>query len=107
MFKLIFFLAGLALTIIFSALNLGNTGDISLGFALFKEVPVFLSTATAFLAGAVFTLPFAFYVSFGNRRKKKKETSARFTDEALPDTFAVPEPEQSPAPETPKPADEE
>ena len=88
MFKLIFFLIGLGLAIVFSALNIGNTTDISFGFKILEDIPVFLSIFTAFLAGAVFTLPFAFYVSRGNRKeaKRKKETGTFGRDET-PDVF--------------------
>ena len=41
MFKLVFFLVGLGIALIISALNLGNMSDISLGFVKFTDVPVF------------------------------------------------------------------
>ena len=85
MFKLIFFLIGLAVAILFSAFNIGNTSDISFGFAILKNVPIFLSIAISFFAGAVFTLPFAFYVSIGNRKKAKNKTKAEFIEEAAAD----------------------
>lgn len=70
MFKLIFFLVGLGLAILFAALNLGNTSDISLLFAKLTEVPIFLSVSISFLLGAIFTLPFAFSISLGAKKQK-------------------------------------
>ena len=75
MFKLIFFLIGLGVALIFAGVNATNTSDISFGFAVIRDVPVFLSTMTAFLAGAVFTLPFAFYISLNKKRTAKKKKS--------------------------------
>ena len=87
MFKLIFFLAGLVITVLFSAFNLGNTVDISFGFVIIKDIPVFLITLIAFLAGSVFTLPFAFYASLGKNKKKKETEKARFKQDPEPDEF--------------------
>ncbi len=87
MFKLVFFLVGLGIALIISALNLGNMSDISLGFVKFTDVPVFLSIFTAFLAGAVFTLPFAFHVSMKHRKEvsKKKKKVEYIEDEIIPE----------------------
>ncbi|HAK47097.1 MAG TPA: hypothetical protein DCO79_14415 [Spirochaeta sp.] len=90
MFKLIFFLIGLAAAITFSAFNIGNTADISFGFKVLEDIPIFLSIAISFLAGAIFTLPFAFYVSIGKRRSKKKDDAPAFVPDHNPDVF-VPE----------------
>ena len=87
MFKLIFFLIGLAIAIVFSALNIGNTTDISFGFRVLEDIPVFLSIFSAFLAGAVFTMPFAFHVSRGNKKASKNKKAASFVDDKLPDQF--------------------
>ena len=91
MFKLIFFLIGLAIAILLSAFNIGNTSTISFGFATLLDIPVFLSIAIAFFAGAVFTLPFAFSVSIGNKRAKKsknKEKNAQFVNEQMIDELS-------------------
>jgi nucleoside permease NupC len=98
MFKLIFFLIGLAITITFSALNSGNITDISFGFRVLPDVSVFFSTMIAFLAGAVFTLPFAFYVSHNKKKVKKQNINDSFIDDNLPADFTpvendVPKPE--------------
>ncbi|MDC7227190.1 MAG: hypothetical protein PQJ61_10555 [Spirochaetales bacterium] len=90
MFKLIFFLIGLGVAIVFSAFNIGNVSDVSFGFRILKDIPVFLIAAISFLAGAVFTMPFAFYVSAGKRRaqKNKKSDSADFIPDRSPDEFS-------------------
>ena len=93
MFKLVFFLIGLAVAIIFSALNIGNTSDISFGFKTLNDIPVFLSLAIAFFAGAIFTLPFAFYVSIGKRKAKKKAEPPVFVPDQAPDEFNPETPE--------------
>ena len=87
MFKLVFFLIGLAVAIIFSALNIGNASDISFGFTVLENIPVFISLAIAFLAGSVFTLPFAFYVSIGKRRARKADNAAVFMPDQAPAEF--------------------
>ena len=88
MFKLIFFLVGLALAILFSAFNIGNETDISFGFTVFENVPVFLSISISFLAGAVFTLPFAFAVSVSNKKKKKQKEKSGFIPDHGTDEFS-------------------
>ncbi|MBI9105556.1 MAG: hypothetical protein JEZ04_02365 [Spirochaetales bacterium] len=98
MFKLIFFLIGLAVTIILSAFNLGNSTDFSFGFRVLKNAPVFLIVLTSFLAGAVFTLPFAFVVSFNNRKTKKRKSRESFVDDAMPADFTPAESDE-PKPE--------
>ncbi len=86
MFKLIFFLAGLVIVILFSAFNLKNSSDISFIFVVLKDVPVFLNTLISFLVGAVFTLPFAFSVSRGKKNNKKNKTKAhKDKKETLPE----------------------
>lgn len=85
MFKLIFFLVGLAVAVIFSLFNLGNTSSISLGFKVVEDFPVVLNIMISFLAGAVFTLPFAFSVSIGNKKTKKKNAKAEFIAENMQD----------------------
>lgn len=87
MFKLIFFLAGLAVAIVFSVLNIGNSSDISFGFKVLEDFPIFLIAAISFFSGAVFTLPFAFYVSMANKRAKKKKDAAVFIPDQAPDEF--------------------
>ena len=88
MFKLVFFLIGLAVAILLSAFNIGNTCDVSFGFARLIDTPVFLIMAVAFFAGAVFTLPFAFSVSLGNKRAKKNRNSAQFINEQMVDQMS-------------------
>lgn len=69
--KLILFLLLMAIFVVFAGFNIKNVADISLGFTVIRDVPIFLSIFIAFLAGAFFMLPFAF-----RKRKNKpgKET---------------------------------
>lgn len=88
MFKLIFFLIGLAVAILLSAFNIGNTSSISFGFATIDDIPIFLSIAIAFFAGAVFTLPFAFFVSVGNKKAKNNKSKAQFINDQMIDELS-------------------
>jgi len=97
MFKLIFFLVGLAVAIVFSALNIGNAADISFGFKILKDAPVFLVILTSFLAGSVFTLPFAFFVSLNKKKVKKQKAKDVFIDDNMPSEFT---PDQTDVPQT-------
>lgn len=98
MFKLVFFLIGLAIAILFSAFNIGNTTDISFGFTVLEDIPVFLSIAISFLAGSVFTLPFAFSVSMASKKKKKKikDSPAEYRPEPEPEIYDDSTPENFP-----------
>jgi uncharacterized integral membrane protein len=58
----------------FIGFNLENRCDVSLGFYVFSQVPVFLSTLSAFILGMVLALPLAFSFRSTGRRKKKAET---------------------------------
>lgn len=91
--KLIFFLLLMGVVVFFAGFNLGNASDISFGFHTFHDVPVFLSLAIAFFAGAAVTLPFSFrkYLSKRARPPKQKKESKRKgraphapTDSSLP-----------------------
>ena len=69
--KLVIFLTGLAIAVIFSAFNAKNVSDISFGFFIFKEVPVFISLFIAFLLGSLVTLPFAIKARKAAGKKKQ------------------------------------
>lgn len=71
MMKFKIFLIVLIITIeaVFAGLNMKNVSDISFGFAVLKDVPVFLSILISFVSGAVIVLPFTLI----NGRKKNKK----------------------------------
>lgn len=71
--KLIFFLLGVGLAVVFSVLNIGNNSDISLGVRTFQDVPIFMSLFVAFFMGSLITLPFA----LSTRRKKDRARKER------------------------------
>ena len=90
--KLIGLILLLVLVAVFASFNLSNKADISLGFTVFKEVPIFLSLLMAFLAGALLMIPFTFGPSARKlkiRKTKKAEVKARGQEPAaLPDAAA-------------------
>jgi uncharacterized integral membrane protein len=57
--RLISFLLSLIIITVFIAFNLDNVSDISFGFTVLTEVPIFVSLLVAFLAGALVMLPAA------------------------------------------------
>jgi uncharacterized integral membrane protein len=69
---LIFILIG-AVFLSFIGFNLENRCDVSLGFHVFSQVPVFLSALFAFVLGMVLALPLAVSFRPAARRKKKAE----------------------------------
>lgn len=73
--KTIGFIIILVLVALFASVNISNKSDISLGFHVFKEVPIFLSLLITFLAGAVVMIPFTFGPS-SRKMKAKKEKKA-------------------------------
>ena len=54
----------------FIGFNLNNTCDLSLGFKVFKGVPVYLTVFASFMLGLVSSLPF---LIFGRLKKKMKK----------------------------------
>ena len=75
--RLIGFIIIFGLFLVFIACNLGNKCDISFGFRVFKDVPVFLTAFASFILGMFCALPFIFSV-----RAKRKKAGA---DGAAPD----------------------
>ncbi len=65
-FKIIIIVFIIMLEAVFAGLNMKNVSDISFGFTVLKDVPVFLSILISFVCGAIIVLPFTLI------RKKKK-----------------------------------
>ncbi len=57
--KLIVYLLILGIILAFVGLNIGNTSDISFGFVVYEEVPIFIGLFGAFFLGALVSLPIA------------------------------------------------
>ena len=75
--KMIGLIVLLVLFAAFATLNISNRADISLGFYVFKEVPVFLSLLVAFLAGTVAMIPFTFGPSLRKLKVRKEKKEAK------------------------------
>jgi len=56
--RLIKFIAIFAIFLLFIVFNLDNRSDISIGFRTFRDVPVFLTSFFAFIAGLLLAIPF-------------------------------------------------
>ena len=74
--KMIFFLAILAVVVFFAGFNITNVSDISFGFYEVIDVPIFISLFIAFFAGALVMIPFV--------AKKKKSRVGKSRIEAAP-----------------------
>ena len=68
MIRLIVFILIFAVFLVFIVLNLDNKCDLSLGFVVLKEIPVFLSSLSSFILGMLITIPLMLF-----RRKKKQK----------------------------------
>lgn len=58
--KLVLVILLILVQAIFAGLNMRNVSDISVGFRVFKEVPVFITIAISFVAGAFVAAPLVF-----------------------------------------------
>jgi len=75
--KMIGFLVVLVLVAFFASLNMNHSADISLGFYIFKDVPIFLSLLIAFLAGAVLIIPFTIGASLRKKNRLKEKAQKK------------------------------
>ena len=69
--RLIQFIIFFAIIFLFIVFNLGNKCDISFGFTVIKDVPVFLTAFSSFFIGMLCVLPFIF--AFRSRKKAKTQ----------------------------------
>jgi uncharacterized integral membrane protein len=97
--RLIQFIVLFAILLLFIVFNLENKCDISFGFTVLKDFPVYLTAFIAFIVGMLFALPFIF--GFKARKKEKsvrgkgllatasnkrgKDSSEKFLDSNFPD----------------------
>ena len=75
--RLLIVLVILVLVALFATFNL-NRVDVSVGFHIFKEIPLFLALMFSFILGALVMLPFAVR---GMRRVKKTEKVQKTEEE--------------------------
>ena len=75
--RLLIVLVILVLVALFATINL-NRVDVSVGFHIFKEIPLFLALMFSFILGALLMLPFAVR---GMRRVKKAEKVQKMEEE--------------------------
>ena len=88
--RLIGFIVLLVLVGIFSNLNLDNRCDISLGFVVLEEVPIFISLLVAFLAGALVIFPFT--IAPAIRRRDRREPRDKRAKKRGPKRAELPPP---------------
>ena len=76
--RLIQFILIFAVLLLFVVFNLTNRCDISFGFTVIKDAPVFLTVFASFILGMFCTLPFVF--GAGSRKKNKEKKSDKNQD---------------------------
>ena len=67
--RLLVFIFIFAIFLVFMVFNLGNKSNVSLGFTVFEEIPIFLTAFLSFVLGLLFSLPFF----LGRGRKKSSQ----------------------------------
>jgi uncharacterized integral membrane protein len=70
LWRFIVFIIIFAVLLLFIIFNLGNTSDISFGFTVLQDIPVFLTVFSSFMVGLLFAFP----LTFGFRSRKKDKT---------------------------------
>jgi uncharacterized integral membrane protein len=70
--RMIFFLFIMLLVVLFIAMNVNHTSDISFGIVSWQDVPVYLSLFIAFSAGVLLTIPMVLL-----KRGRKKDNGFR------------------------------
>ena len=98
------FIGLLIVVTVFSALNLDNRSDVSLGFHTFGAVPVFLTSLIAFTLGAVLMVPLT--VRRPRVARRAAGSAPLLTEESPPTVESGAEPAAAPEPEAPPEAEE-
>jgi uncharacterized integral membrane protein len=83
--KLIAFILIIGLVVVFIGFNIENKSDISFGFAVIEDVPIFISLFTAFLLGAIVALPFTISKNRKSKSKLKKMKKEKKTKKNTPE----------------------
>jgi uncharacterized integral membrane protein len=73
LWRFIVFIIIFTVLLLFIIFNLGNTSDISFGFKVLKDIPVFLTVFSSFMVGLLFAFP----LTFGFRSRKKEKTDGK------------------------------
>ena len=84
MIRLIIFIFIFVIFLGFIVLNLQNTSDLSFGFIILENIPVFLSVLCSFMLGMLFSIPLAFSLSWKRRAAEKKLKKADKSPETSP-----------------------
>jgi uncharacterized integral membrane protein len=86
----------------FIGFNLENRCDVSFGFFTFSQVPVFLTTLSAFVLGMVLALPLVIsFRSIARRNEKDPPPKGRGRKKLKPGKSPAPEdPNQPPSPDS-------
>jgi uncharacterized integral membrane protein len=82
--KTLLFLFALSVVVVFAALNMHHTTNISFGFHEFTAVPIFVSLFVAFLAGNLFMVPLLFRKKLKKIPKSPKLKKEESRDEVKP-----------------------
>lgn len=78
--RLIVFIVILGLVVIFAGFNITNASDVSFGFTVVEDVPIFISLFFAFVVGVVVMLPFV----VGKPGRKRGDSKAKQFEENPP-----------------------
>jgi uncharacterized integral membrane protein len=92
--KIIFFVIILGLALAFVGLNLNNKSDISIGFYVWREVPVFFTAFFSFALGVLSMIPFLFKRRFQSKKKRERVEAAARAEKGETGQTAAEEPEE-------------
>jgi len=91
--RLILFIFIFAVVLLFVAFNLPNRCDISFGFTVIKDAPVFLTVFISFFLGMICALPLALAAKSGkNKGGKKDKKQGKPNSESKPGGDSAPSP---------------
>ncbi len=78
--KTVLYIIAAAILILFIAVNLNNTSDISFVFITLEEVPVFFTVFISILIGVLIMLPMTLTSKKGSKKSKKKKKNTAEDD---------------------------
>ena len=85
--RLIIFIVIFAIFLTFIVLNMDNKCDISFGFAVLPNIPIFLSLLCSFALGMMITIPFVFRPSKKEKKpalpKRSKKAELKGSDDEI------------------------